>query len=36
MKNNKKFALGSVLALALSVGVLAPNLTNAAGEEAAN
>ncbi|MFV1035526.1 hypothetical protein QML28_30465, partial [Klebsiella pneumoniae] len=29
MKNNKKLVLGSVVALALSVGVLAPNLTKA-------
>ena len=33
MKNNKKLVLGSVVALALSVGVLAPNFTKA--EEAA-
>ena len=33
MKNNKKLVMGSVVALALSVGVLAPNLTKA--EEAA-
>ena len=29
MKNNKKLVMGSVVALALSVGVLAPNLTKA-------
>ena len=29
MKNNKKIVLGSVVALALSVGVVAPNLTKA-------
>ena len=33
MKNNKKLVVGSVIALALSVGVIAPNLTKA--EEAA-
>ena len=33
MKNNKKLVMGSVIALALSVGVIAPNLTKA--EEAA-
>lgn len=35
MKNNKKFALGSVLALALSVGIIAPNAADAKGEEIA-
>lgn len=30
MKNNKKFALGSVVALALSVGILAPSVSDAA------
>ena len=29
MKNNKKIVLGSVVALALSVGVVAPSLTKA-------
>lgn len=29
MKNNKKLVLGSVVALALSVGVVAPSLTKA-------
>ncbi|MDU6182819.1 MAG: albumin-binding GA domain-containing protein, partial [Anaerococcus vaginalis] len=29
MKNNKKLVMGSVIALALSVGVIAPNLTKA-------
>ena len=32
MKNNKKIVLGSVVALELSVGVLAPNLTKADNE----